>query len=296
MKKNEKNDEVEIDLLKLASAVWKNKWACVFAFLAGAVIAASVSIFLITPKYRAEFQAYVYNYQDTSSISSITSSDYSASSYLATTYASIIVNRTVMEAALAETSLDYTFEDVESAVSTSVVDDTQIITVYVTMADPQEAYELASALETVCLEMMPEIVEGSSIQIISSTQLPTTKYSPSNTKNTIIGALAGLIIALIVIIIRALVDNTVKDEDGLEAAFGIHIIGSIPNFDESAKGGSYYYSYRGRQSPAADRNTKPAAETAAVRAEASDVPKKTASQGQHKSGERRSRSFSNDDL
>lgn len=265
MEKTNRNEETEIDLMKLIRAVWAKKWIIILAAIGGALLAALYTIFLVTPTYRAEFQAYIYNYQDTSSVSYISSSDYSASSYIATTYANILTNRTVIDIALDSTNLDYTYEDVSESITAEVVDDTQIITVYVTMEDPEEAYILACALEDTGPDALADIVEGSSMKIVSTAQLPKEKYSPSTTKNTIIGALIGFIIAAVVVIIIALTDDTVKEESTLEETFGIHVIGSIPNFYGSDKGSSYYYYSSGSQKSRSSGSSSPHGKSASLK-------------------------------
>ena len=128
--------------------------------------------------------------------------------------------------------------------STSIVNQTQLITVYVTMTDPNKALSYANAIVGIAPDYIASIVEGSSMKIATYPVLATKKYSPSNRRNLMIGMILGAVIAAFLIFIRAMLDTRVKSEDDLKERFGLPIIGTIPNVEEAAgnRAGYSYYS------------------------------------------------------
>lgn len=243
---NQEQQEEEIDLLELAKMFWQNKLWIILAAIAGGAIALAITLFAIKPTYRSGFVAFVNNKTNTNTTETWTSGDTSAAQSLTFTYAEILRTRQMIETAANQAGLlgKYSYEQLRSFVSTSTVNQTQLITTYVTMTDPNEALAYANAIVSIAPDYIANIVEGSSMKIATYPVLATKKYSPSNKRNTMIGALIGALIAMFLVFIRAMLDTRVKSEEDLKDRFGLPIIGTIPNVEEAAgnRAGYAYYS------------------------------------------------------
>ena len=240
---NQKQAQTTIDLLELGKVLWKHAWIIVLAGLVcGAVFFAGTHL-LVTPKYRSSFTAYVNNRSDQSNANgTLTSADLSASQSLVKTYAAVISSRAVLESAASEAGAPYDYEQLKNMVSTGSVDDTEIIEVSVTMEDRQMAASLAQAISVTAADYITKIVEGSSMQIVDQAVIPVKRYSPSYSKNLMLGILLGIVLACGVIILKELLDDRVKDAGTLESRFGIVVIGTIPNMEAAERmGDSYSY-------------------------------------------------------
>ena len=238
----------EIDLMEVGRTVWKKKGFVLFLTLLGAILAFAVTTLAIRPTYRSSFTAYVNNHSTTSDadIQTLNNGDTAASQFLAQTYAVIMKSRPLVEDALKKSGLDYTYEEVEDSISAGVQTNTQLLTLNITMRNAKEAKGLADAIASVAPSYIADIVEGSSMKIVSSPILADKPYSPSIPKNTAIGAIIGFLLAVVIVVIRHLSDDRIKSVEELEAKFGFSVIGTIPNFDEAAnnkgkKNYGYYY-------------------------------------------------------
>ncbi|MCD7919392.1 MAG: Wzz/FepE/Etk N-terminal domain-containing protein [Clostridiales bacterium] len=241
--RGENSDVVEIDLLPLLKALWKGAWLIVTAMLLACSIFYLGTKAFITPTYQASFTAYVNNRTaSTESTSTLTSSDLTAAKSLVYTYVQILTGRTVLESAAAEAGVDYSYTEMSEYISANVVDDTEIIEVTVTVDSPETALALAEAMADIVPDYIAEIVEGSSMQIIDAPVLPTSIYSPNYLRNAVIGAFLGAVLAAAVIVLRELLDDTVKDEQEIEKRFGISVVGVIPDLASVDKQG-YGYGY-----------------------------------------------------
>lgn len=240
------NEEVEIDLGRIFRALWKNFLFIILATVLCGLIALLVSVFVIHPTYRTGFTAYVNNHSQTDSTSSLTSGDTTAAQSLTYTYASIMSSRSVVMDAAKTAGLDssYTYDSLKECISTEVETDTQLVNLYVTMESADDAYNLAQAIEETAPDYITDIVDGTSMKIVSEAVYPDKKYSPSYSKNTIIGCVLGALLMIIIITVRELTDNRVKSSDQLEEMFGISVIGEIPDF-KMASEGKYGYVYYG---------------------------------------------------
>ena len=227
----------------MLKAVWKKLWLVILiGVIAGAVTFVGVK-FLVTPTYRSYFTAYINNKKDVD-LSSITGSDVKASQALVRTYSEIMTSRYVLKEAAASINLDSNYATVKKLVSTSVNNETGIITVNVDTDSPQKSFDLAKAIEETTLIHTANIVDGSSMKIIDHPFLPTSIYKPNYIRLSLLGAVAGMILIILIICIRQFFNDKVTNEEELEDRYSIPIVGVIPdmiNTDKHNKGGYYYY-------------------------------------------------------
>ena len=240
-KTNEINarDEIEIDLRKLL-AVYVGKW---WLILLCGVLAAGISLgvtkYAITPMYRTNVMIYVNNTRAGEKVDVISGSNLSASQQLVNTYVNIIKSDTVLSKVIEIGQLSYTPDDIRDMMTTSQVDDTEIFEVHITHEDPEMAAHIANVVATVAPGEIESFVEGSSTKVIDYAKVPEVRYSPSYSKNTVLGGVVGCALALAYVTLRFLMDVRIKDEDDLNQLFDYPILGQVPAFDkiDSSKGG-----------------------------------------------------------
>ena len=228
----------------MLKAIWKNFWIVVLVTLLSGVLTFVGTKLLVKPTYRTNFTAYVNNKKEVD-LASLTSSDVAASQALVTSYSQIITSRSVLTSAAKSLGLDYGYGKLKSMVSTEVSKKSEIITVYVVSQDPEEAFRLASAVERKALEYTEKIVEGSSMKIIDDPVYSNSVFRPNYLKRSLVGALVGLFLTVLIICIRQITNDTIRDENEFSQRYAIPIVGVIPdmlNVDKN-KGGYYYYYY-----------------------------------------------------
>ena len=218
-------DEIEIDLLDLfyyyrSKIVW-----IIAAFLVGALLAGLITQFGITPKYTATSTMYMVS---SSSGSVVDLTDLNIGESISSDYIELIKTRPIIEGVIRDQKLDYTYEDVLGMLNLSVVTDTRIIKIGVTSIDPKEAMNIANELAVKAEEQLPKLMDAPKPNIAERAILPTHKSSPSLTKNTMIGALLMLLLALTVLTIMYLMDDTLKSAEDVEKHFGIMPLTVIP--------------------------------------------------------------------
>ncbi|MCC8063648.1 MAG: hypothetical protein LIO70_01020 [Clostridiales bacterium] len=230
------SDEIEIDLLALLRALWKQAWlifaVTLFFGCAGYIITKAA----VTPTYQTYFSIYVNN-STLTNISSITSSDIAASQYLAETAADVIGSNSIKKQVAEQADVTVT----ELSISTSVNTDSGVVTVYIVTTDPRTAYSCGTALMDIAATEIARIVEGSSVQAIDTPEMPTTYYQPNYLKNVLIAMLLGGALACGLVMLRELMDDKVKGRDDVEAHFDLVNLGSIPDITEAGTGRYGYY-------------------------------------------------------
>lgn len=245
-----RNETNQIDLANLFKAICNNIRMILSVAILCAVGIFLVSTFVIEPTYRSSFVAFVNNRTiNSDNTQSLQSGDINASQNLTYTYASIIKSRPLIEEALQKAGLDdkYSYNDVSGSIATDIEQNTQLLSVYVTTKSADESYQLANALASIAPNYIANIVEGSSMKVVTSPIKPTYQYSPNVTKNSVIGFLIGLLVMIFIVVIRNLIDTKIKDAQELETRFDLSIIGTIPNYKQATKKHGYYYQSANRR-------------------------------------------------
>ena len=75
---------------------------------------------------------------------------------------------------------------------------------------------------------------GAVIKTADDPRLPTDQDSPNLVLNTLVGALLGIVISLLIFFLREVLDSTVYDEDDIKDAYGYPVIGVIPTISGDA--------------------------------------------------------------
>ena len=247
-----RNDEIEIDLLKLFKEMWRHALVIILVALLVASAVFAVTALFISPTYEATASFYVNN----SSISigsmsySISAGELNASNALVNTYIYILKSRTTLEDIIEKAQLPYTSEQLAKMINTKVVTGTAAFDVTVTTLSPTESEKIANTIAEVLPERISEIVDGSNVRIVDYAIIPAHRAGPSYAKNLLIGFLAGAVLAAGVVAVRFIIneqnDQLIHSTDELRQLYpDIKVLAMIPDMRLSEKKGYYYSSYYG---------------------------------------------------
>ena len=254
MVKNKQNGEMEIDLLQLFRALWRNALVIILVAIIFGGIAFGGTFMFISPKYEASAMMYVNNSSVTlgNTSVSITSGELSAAQTLVSTYIVILKSRTTLDEVIQESGVPYTVEQVSRMVNASAVSGTGIFKVTVQSSSPTEAELLANTIARVLPDRISDIVDGSSVRVVDYAIVPAHRSSPSYTKNTAIGVLAGVVLVAGIICLREILtsgeDVIIHSSDDLAELFpDIPVLAVVPDMRMTSKKGYYsaYSSYYG---------------------------------------------------
>lgn len=239
----EKNEEIEIDLQRLFNVLMKKAWIVAVAAVVCAVLTFVGTFLFITPKYEASAMFYVNN----NSLSlgettlSITSSDISASKSLVNSYIVILGTRETLVDVIDYAGVNRTYSQLKKMIAAEAVSSTEIFRVTVTSPDPQEAENIADAIAYVLPKRIGSIIEGTSAKVVDAAVLPTQSTSPNYTKNTVIGFVAGLALAALLIVLKELLDISIHKEEDIAQCGRYPVLASVPDMHTTPKGGYYGY-------------------------------------------------------
>lgn len=228
----ERSTGIEIDLQELLMLYLRKLWAIVLCAVLVASVAFGGAYFLMTPMYKANVSVYVNNNRENTGNGYVSYNDLNTSMRLVSTYINIVTSDRVLEKVVEALDNEYTVEEIARCLSAEQLNDTEIFRVFAIHPDPEEAARIANAVAQVAPDEIASIIEGSSARIIDMAKIPKQKASPNYTVMALLGAVVGVLIAVVSITVRHLSDTRIKDEDDLITLFELPILGRIPDFNQ----------------------------------------------------------------
>lgn len=241
-KENANKEYYVVDLKHIFKAVWHRAWVIVIVGLLVAAIGFSIAAFVITPQYSSSILLYVNNSSISVGDFSITSSEITAAQSLVKTYTVILKNRTTLERVIERSSGDYTYLELLDMIKSAPSDETEIMKVTVTAPDPYEAAKIANCIAEVLPVRISEIIDGATMEVVDSAVPVNIKVSPSVTKYTAVGLIIGVLISGVILVIFAMLDDTIHDEEYVLQTYEYPILAKVPDLlSSSSKSYSSYY-------------------------------------------------------
>jgi capsular polysaccharide biosynthesis protein len=213
----------------------KLRWV-ILAMVIGALIMGSFAYFLMPRKYTTGVYMYVSNFTDTANQMSTAYTHLNSSQWLAKTYVEILKDRSTLEQLRSGLSRGVTVQQLQKMISVQNIRDTAMLYMTVTTNDGLFAAEVCNALAEKAPTVLTEVVGAGSVKVIGTAPRGG-QTSPNMQLMVILGLVAGAVIAVAIIFLRHLTDNTVKTEMALKERLDVPVLGVIPGFSTVKKGG-----------------------------------------------------------
>lgn len=228
------DDEIEIDLWELFQILLKNWLWILLSTLGCAILGLLITMFLITPKYRAEATMIVNTRQDQTA--TVTNDQITSAQKLVDTYSIIIRSRRVVDPIMEKLNIEADYESFVKNIIVESVNDTQVMSIQVENKDPEIALQVVQEIVDRAPGAIISTVEAGSVNVVSepyvNSEVP---VSPSKLKNTAIAAFIGLFISSGAFLLIAFLDNTFKSEEDIQKQLGLVTIGIIPTTESCKK-------------------------------------------------------------
>ncbi|MBQ9082547.1 MAG: hypothetical protein IJY28_03495 [Clostridia bacterium] len=233
-----------IDVAHILSYIWKHAWAVVLSGVLAALIGLLTALFIMDPIYSADVRLYVNinaSAQDDPNFT-ITPSDLTAAKSLVKTCGTILTGRSTLERVIEQAELDCSWKDLAKMITYESSNDTEIMRIVVTCDDPYVASRIANTIAEVLPQRIEEIVAGTSMELVDAAEPDLDKVGPSGLKYTVLGGMLGGVLIVLVLIVLAMMDDTIHDDEYVVRTYDYPILGKVPDL-MSTGGRSYgYYS------------------------------------------------------
>ncbi len=226
-------------------------WLIIVITVLGAGAAFGISKFLLPLQYSSHITMYVQSYTGITENAN-SANNISNSKQLVNTYMEVLKDDAVMNAVAEKLSKqfeenvlsqNFTINDsgkitpasIRSCLAISSVTDTSAVKVNATAKNAEVAAAICNDLTQVAPQYVEEAVGVGSINTIDTAKVYNTPVAPNTMKNTVIGAVAGFMLIVLIIFLIDFFDNTIKDTDALGKKYNKAIIGDIQAFGDSKK-------------------------------------------------------------
>lgn len=223
------NASIEIDVLYLLRKLWSKKFFIIFVGLLVGTIALLGSVFFIKPKYTSTTRIYVVS---RSSDTSLTNQDLQAGSYLVNDYKEVITSSEVLSSVIDQEKLSMSTGELSKDIAVTIPTDTRVISIAVTDTDAQRACDIANTVREVAAEKIKAVTKVDDVTTLESATKPSHPSSPNVKKNAAIGALAGVFLAVVGILVAEVLDDRVRRPEDIEEVLGMTLLGVVPDVDK----------------------------------------------------------------
>lgn len=217
-------------LLELLQLMRKHLKLVIALPLLCAALTAAVSWLFLPNTYTASVSMYVLSSSGNSqsgSSSSLQYSDLNASQMLTNDVAQLIKSDRIISQAASDLNMG---EDELRGYDISVTSSTttRLITIDVTGDTPYSASAIANGVANATNKVAKDIMAVQAVNVIDQASVPDKPSGPPRLLYTAVGLLAGLFIAVAVVVIADMVNTRVRKPEEIEELLGVPVIGRIP--------------------------------------------------------------------
>lgn len=219
------DDEVEIDLKEVFFELLNNWVMIVISTVLVALIAFCISKFIMVPQYQSTAQLYVFT--KSTSITSLT--DLQTSANLTNDYKVVVTGRPVLEQVIKNLKLsEETFSSLSGRIEVNNPANSRLLEITVTDTDPKRAKLLADEVADVGAAFISEKMDQDPPSVIQYGYVNDEPVSPNVMMNTLLGAFVGAFLAMAIVIITYLMNDTIMTTEDIERKLGMNALGSLP--------------------------------------------------------------------
>lgn len=189
-----------------------------------ALATAGVSWGLMQNQYTATVSVYVLS-SSTGDQSKIQNSDLTASQLMANDIAELATSDIVTERTAEELGMS-SLSGYDVSVNSSTT--TRVIEISVESGDPQAAATVANKMSEVLSSVAQEVMGVESVNVVDQAKVPTAPSGPNRVMYTAVAFLAGLFLAVAIVVVMDMVNTRVRTPEEAEELLGIPVIGRIP--------------------------------------------------------------------
>lgn len=257
----------EISLAKVMKALAKKLWLIVILAVIGGVGANLYSSNMIAPKYSSTSLLYIYNAGIGNVSGQLSQTNMVASQGALMLYLELYKTSTVLDAAENEIeeykqgylSGDEKYKDygfladrtitagqIKGMITAYQANQTELLYIKSTADDPRVAQLVTSVVTGVLQNEIPKMLGATSNKVMQKATFSPDPTGPNVTQYTLLGVMAGIAFACVLVLGALVLDNVIRTEDDLLEVYPeIPVLGIIPDIN-SSRSDKRGYGYKNR--------------------------------------------------
>lgn len=219
-----KNEEIEIDLMEILFLLLRRLWLIIAAGVIGGILFGLYTHAFIRPQY--ESQSMIYILTKSTSITSLT--DLQVGTQLTEDYMVFIKSRPVVDKVIENLDLKLSYKEFVDKVSIVNPDNSRVLKLTVTDYNADTARTIVNELTDVSVKRIAEIMATEEPTVADYGHVAKKPSSPNLLKNVIIGSILFILLAIAVIVLMYIMNDSIKTSEDVEKYLGLNTLGTIP--------------------------------------------------------------------
>ena len=228
----------ELDLKELFQIFWNKKIQIILLILIFMVIGIIYTLGFVTPKYSSSTTLVLASGNNNKQTNTITTTDITLNSKLVSTYSELIKSKNILRQVKSNLNINLDEEVLRNSIQVTSVKDTELIKITVTNEDATISAKVANEIAKVFMGKVKEIYNIENIQVVDTAEIEKEPSNINHTKDVVIFAGIGLVVAVMYVLIANMLDTTIKTAEEVEKLFKVPVLVNIPLYQvENEKGG-----------------------------------------------------------
>ena len=231
----------ELDLKELVMLFWNRKLTIILILAIFVTVGIIYTMEFVTPVYTSSTTLLLATSgTSTEKGNTITTTDITLNSKLVSTYSTLVQSKSVLRQVIANLGINLDEEELKKNITVTQEKDTEIIRISVTNENATIAEKVANETARVFIQKVSDIYKINNVQIVDQAEISTEPSNVNHTKDVIMFACVGAVVAVMYVIIANMLDTTIKSAEEVEKNFKVPVLASIPlyNFEPvKTKGG-----------------------------------------------------------
>lgn len=220
--------EETISLNEIFDILRKHLTSILISMFVGLALAAIVTFFVLTPKYRSQAQLIVTLPQsETTNANDVNMNLQMINTYKELVTGDLVINQ-VKDRIESEYGIDKSVQELKDSVEVTQSQNSLMFSIRATDTSSVYAANIANTTALVFQENAKDVLSVDKISIISNAEASSSPVSPNNKLNLAIGLVLGILVGVGIAFLLELLDRTVKDNKYVTETLGFTILGTVP--------------------------------------------------------------------
>lgn len=232
----------ELDLKELFNIFWSRKVYIILITIIFILMGVVYTLTMVTPKYKAETSLLLAKIETTTETGkdSITSTEITLNQKLLPTYSELIKKNIVLRPVIENLGINISEKTLAKNISIKLANDSEIIEITVINENPEYAAAIANEVSKVFTQKVSEYYNISNVNVVDKAEVPEQPYNINHTKDVVIFAFIGIVIAAVYALVANMLDTTIKTSEDIDKHTKLTVLAEIPLYESEVtvkKGG-----------------------------------------------------------
>lgn len=221
-------EEDTIEVGKIFGMLLDHIQYIILCFLVGALLFSGYTYLTKHPTYQSTAKLYAVTASDDAVVNI---ADLNIGQALTKDYEELIYSYPVMEEVIDKLHLNMTSGQLSGMITIENPEDTRVLRITTTAIDPKQAQKITNTLLESLRTYLPRAMSTSKPNIVQRGKLESNRVGPNYLKYLLLGGFLFAGVYCIILIIRFLLDDTLKTAEDIENEFGFAPLTVIPEND-----------------------------------------------------------------